>query len=441
MVSADGTDPDGPDPDGTTPGGAGQAAGSPAPRGTPSERPRVSTETDMWLTRVVTLSWYLVTVLYAERRRLALYWLLSLVAALVACFTPRPRLAIIALAGGIALFQGVGLTLRHTRAQLATPRGTSVRTGSLGPTGAALTTGICLEVAQALLMLSVLLGVVVGSWLADRYGLTAVHDVRVPRWFHHHVAVRFYAVYGWSGGLWVSSATSEIGTFSGYLAFAVGAVLRSVRAARLASATAAFLMFSPLAFGVTPLQVESPWPTVVMEVLSACVGVVAIWLWRHVARDLLTPQAEVLGLGRDLSLAERRVVWASVRRAVRRDGALIRRGWRCLRSEGLRHVLSSTFTVSVCLEAMDEARGLAPSPRARAKVLEVFAHSGVSLDQPVRTLGLKEVILVGFTWALSHEVAVYLLPDIRGLVSPEALRVLDSLLLERVEKGADIIIL
>lgn len=178
-----------------------------------------------------------------------------------------------------------------------------------------------------------------------------------------------------------------------------------------------------------------------MEVLSACVGVVAIWLWRHVARDLLTPQAEVLGLDRDLSLAERRVVWASVRRAVRRDGALIRRGWRCLRSEGLRHVLSSTFTVSVCLEAMDEARGLAPSPRARAKVLEVFAHSGVSLDQPVRTLGLKEVILVGFTWALSHEVAVYLLPDIRGLVSPEALRVLDSLLLERVEKGADIIIL
>ena len=434
MVSADGTDPDGPDPDGTTPGGAGQAAGSPAPRGTPSERPRVSTETDMWLTRVVTLSWYLVTVLYAERRRLALYWLLSLVAALGACFTPRPRLAIIALAGGIALFQGVGLTLRHTRAQLATPRGTSVRTGSLGPTGAALTTGICLEVAQALLMLSVLLGVVVGSWLADRYGLTAVHDVRVPRWFHHHVPVRFYAVYGWS-------ATSEIGTFSGYLAFAVGAVLRSVRAARLASVTAAFLMFSPLAFGVTPLQVESPWPTVVMEVLSACVGVVAIWLWRHVARDLLTPQAEVLGLGRDLSLAERRVVWASVRRAVRRDGALIRRGWRCLRTEGLRHVLSSTFTVSVCLEAMDEARGLAPSPRARAKVLEVFAHSGVSLDQPVRTLGLKEVILVGFTWALSHEVAVYLLPDIRGLVSPEALRVLDSLLLERVEKGADIIIL
>ena len=59
----------------------------------------------------------------------------------------------------------------------------------------------------------------------------------------------------------------------------------------------------------------------------------------------------------------------------------------------------------------------------------------------MRTLGLKEVILVGFTWALSHEVAVYLLPDIRGLVSPEALRVLDSLLLERVEKGADIIIL
>ena len=113
MVSADGTDPDGPDPDGTTPGGAGQSAGSPAPRGTPSERPRVSTETDMWLTRVVTLSWYLVTVLYAERRRLALYWLLSLVAALGACFTPRPRLAIIALAGGIALFQGVGLTLRH----------------------------------------------------------------------------------------------------------------------------------------------------------------------------------------------------------------------------------------------------------------------------------------------------------------------------------------
>ena len=51
--------------------------------------------------------------------------------------------------------------------------------------------------------------------------------------------------------------------------------------------------------------------------------------------------------------AERRVVWASVRRAVRRDGALIRRGWRCLRTEGLRHVLSSTFTVSICLEAMD----------------------------------------------------------------------------------------
>ena len=63
MVSADGTDPDGPDPDATTPGGAGQAAGSPAPRGTPSERPRVSTETDMCLTGVVTLSLYLFTVL------------------------------------------------------------------------------------------------------------------------------------------------------------------------------------------------------------------------------------------------------------------------------------------------------------------------------------------------------------------------------------------